>query len=84
MHAVPVCPLCSGQLATNVHPLERRLAPVMSVPLVIALALFAPFPGAATGVLLLAALVNCVAAAGYLHARTRTWQRYKRYVSESA
>ena len=79
MHAIAVCPLCRGDLATNIHPLEKRLDFLMSDPLLIALALLVSFPGLWTSALLGAALIVCFVASGYLHAKTRNWQRYKRY-----
>ena len=54
----------------------------MRIPLAIALALFMPFPGAVTGALMGVAVLVCGVAAGYLHARTKNWQRYKQYAPE--
>ena len=78
LHAISVCPLCRGDLATNTHPLEKRLAFFMSGPLTVAMALLVSFPGPWTIALTGAALINCFVASGYLHAKTRNWPRYKR------
>lgn len=82
MHAIAVCPLCRGDLATNIHPLEKRLAFLISTPLIIAMALLISFPGSLTGGLMGAALIICLLASAYLHAKTKNWQRYKRYAPE--
>jgi Na+/H+-translocating membrane pyrophosphatase len=71
-----------GDLATNFHPLERRITSRLGVLLIIAVALFTSFPGAVTGALFGGAVIVCVAGAVYLQVTTRNWQRYKRYASE--
>jgi hypothetical protein len=82
MHAIQVCPLCQGGLATNTHPLEKRLAPLISVPLTIALALLVSYPGPLTGGLIVASVIICLVAVAYLDSKTKTWQRYKPYARE--
>lgn len=55
------------------------MASFLSIPLALALAVFAPFPGFLTAALLLAAVLMCLGVAVYLHVHTRDWQRYKRH-----
>jgi hypothetical protein len=74
--------LCRADIATNLHPLEKRLSSLVGTPAIVAAALFTFFPGLITGGLLGMALLAGVIGAVYVHTRTRNWQRYKRYGPE--
>lgn len=79
--AITVCPLCRADIAPNVHPLEKRLELFVVTPLVIGFTLFFSFPELQAlwltllGVLVLLTVIACT----YMHLRTKTWPRFRRY-----
>jgi len=79
--AVPVCPACQGELASNTHWSEMAFLGVMGVPLFLLLELRSVLGKHAFLYAGLATLVFWMAAAVFFHLRyLRHWQRYKPYV----
>jgi hypothetical protein len=82
--AITVCPFCRGDLAPNNHPFEKRLNLLVFTPFGVVLILFFNLPDlqivwiAMLGFLLLVMII----ALGYMHLKTRNWQRFRRYEGE--
>jgi hypothetical protein len=79
--AITVCPFCRADIATNIHPLEKRLQLFVFTPLALGLAVVFGLPGLpALWIPALGVLLLILGAAGtYVHLRTRDWQRFRRH-----
>jgi predicted RNA-binding Zn-ribbon protein involved in translation (DUF1610 family) len=81
IQAVPVCPNCGGELATNFHWSEQVVSAVIAIPLVGFLSARAAITPALAIALGAGVLALWVAIFAFFQFRYwRHWQRYKAYV----
>jgi hypothetical protein len=79
--AITGCPFCRGALATNVHPLEKRLQMLAFTPCAMGFFLVLSVTSLRTSMIVAVGGVLLVTsvAAGLLQWKTRSWQRFRKY-----